>query len=195
LRDLVIPAKAGIYSASLWKCAVVGLDSRFRGNDRWLEWFPIPNDPRTCRARKIPWAGVSHHPDPQVRRMSGIADFRLPIVEAENRNSKIETRLHWIAAASPASFEFLVSSFEDQQSAMRMSLEPMLNWLAEQVAEKSTACHSEPAILVGKRFLGMTREFPLFLTNHGWKLRIDRWDRIRQEHRGAIPGGAGRKGD
>jgi len=28
----------------LWKCAVVGLDSRFRGNDRRLEWIPIPND-------------------------------------------------------------------------------------------------------------------------------------------------------
>src|SRR5208283_4910304 len=31
---LVIPAKAGIYSANLGKCPVVGLDSRFRGNDR-----------------------------------------------------------------------------------------------------------------------------------------------------------------
>jgi hypothetical protein len=52
LRDLVIPAKARIYSANLWKCAVVGLDSRFRGNDRGLcgnhrglERIPIPNDP------------------------------------------------------------------------------------------------------------------------------------------------------
>jgi hypothetical protein len=34
----------GIYSANLWKCAVVGLDSRFRGNDRRIEWIPIPND-------------------------------------------------------------------------------------------------------------------------------------------------------
>ena len=33
----LIPAKAGIYSASLWKRAFVGLDSRFRGNDRRLE--------------------------------------------------------------------------------------------------------------------------------------------------------------
>jgi hypothetical protein len=47
LRDLVIPAKAGIYPANLWKCAVVGLDSRFRGNDRGLERNPIPNDPST----------------------------------------------------------------------------------------------------------------------------------------------------
>jgi hypothetical protein len=42
------PAMAGgIYSANLWKCAVVGLDSRFRGNDRRLEWIPIPNDTST----------------------------------------------------------------------------------------------------------------------------------------------------
>jgi hypothetical protein len=33
-------------------------------------------------------------------------------------------------------------SIVNRQSAMRMSLEPMLNWLAEQVAEKSAACHS-----------------------------------------------------
>jgi len=30
----VIPEKAGIQSARLWKCDVVVLDSRFRGNDR-----------------------------------------------------------------------------------------------------------------------------------------------------------------
>ena len=54
MRDLVIPAKAGIYSANPWKCAVVGLDSRFRGNDqgfrgndRRIERIPIPNDTRT----------------------------------------------------------------------------------------------------------------------------------------------------
>ena len=42
------PAMAGgIYSANLWKCAVVGLDSRFRGNGRRLEWIPIPNDTST----------------------------------------------------------------------------------------------------------------------------------------------------
>jgi hypothetical protein len=34
LQAAVIPAKAGIHSASLRKCAVYGLDSRFRGNDR-----------------------------------------------------------------------------------------------------------------------------------------------------------------
>ena len=33
----VIPAKAGIYSASHWKCAANGLDSRFRGNDQCFE--------------------------------------------------------------------------------------------------------------------------------------------------------------
>jgi hypothetical protein len=44
LEAAVIPAKAGIYSANLCKCAVVGLDSRFRGNDAGLEWTPIPND-------------------------------------------------------------------------------------------------------------------------------------------------------
>jgi hypothetical protein len=56
LRDLVIPAKAGIYSANLWKCAVVGLDSRFRGNDRRLEWIPIPNDTstRSCNMLRNP---------------------------------------------------------------------------------------------------------------------------------------------
>jgi hypothetical protein len=37
----VIPAKAGIHSANLWKFAVVGLDSRFRGNDGWLELSPF----------------------------------------------------------------------------------------------------------------------------------------------------------
>ena len=42
------PAVAGgIYSANLWKFTVVGLDSRFRGNDRRLEWIPIPNDTST----------------------------------------------------------------------------------------------------------------------------------------------------
>jgi len=50
LRDPVIPAKAGIYSANLWKCAVVALDSRFRGNDRRIEWIPIPNDTSTKAA-------------------------------------------------------------------------------------------------------------------------------------------------
>ena len=43
----VIPAKAGIYSATLWKCAVVRLDSRFRGNDRCLKGSPFPNDTTT----------------------------------------------------------------------------------------------------------------------------------------------------
>jgi hypothetical protein len=47
LRGLVIPANAGIYSTNLWKCAVVGVDSRFRGNDRRLEWIAIPNNTST----------------------------------------------------------------------------------------------------------------------------------------------------
>ena len=49
------PAMAGgIYSANLWKCAVGGLDSRFRGNDRGfrgndrrIERIAIPNDTST----------------------------------------------------------------------------------------------------------------------------------------------------
>jgi hypothetical protein len=43
----VIPAKAGIYSASHWKCAADGLDSRFRGNDQCFEGDPIPDDTTT----------------------------------------------------------------------------------------------------------------------------------------------------
>ena len=46
----VIPAKAGIYSANLRKCAADKLDSRFRGNDRRLESIPIPNDISTHSA-------------------------------------------------------------------------------------------------------------------------------------------------
>jgi len=43
----VIPAKAGIYLASLQKCAGDGLDSRFRGNDRGFERDPILNNTTT----------------------------------------------------------------------------------------------------------------------------------------------------
>jgi len=39
----VIPAKAGIHSASHWKCAAAGLDSRFRGNDQCFKSGAIPN--------------------------------------------------------------------------------------------------------------------------------------------------------
>ena len=42
LRNLVIPAKAGIYSGNLRKRAVVEMDSRFRGNDRRLEVYTHP---------------------------------------------------------------------------------------------------------------------------------------------------------
>jgi hypothetical protein len=43
----VIPEKAGIHSANPRKAPVVGLDSRFRGNDRRFERGPIPNDTTT----------------------------------------------------------------------------------------------------------------------------------------------------
>ena len=52
LEAAVIPAKAGIYSANLPQCAVDGLDSRFRGNDRRFEKDPIPND--TTRPGRTP---------------------------------------------------------------------------------------------------------------------------------------------
>ena len=48
LPGAVIPAKAGIYSASRWKCAADGLDSRFRGNDPCFDRDLIPNDTSTC---------------------------------------------------------------------------------------------------------------------------------------------------
>ena len=44
----VIPAKAGIHSASHWKYAADGLDSRLRGNDWCFERDPIPNDTTTA---------------------------------------------------------------------------------------------------------------------------------------------------
>ena len=44
LRGAVIPAKAGIYIASHWKCAADGLDSRLRGKDLCFEGDHIPND-------------------------------------------------------------------------------------------------------------------------------------------------------
>jgi hypothetical protein len=47
-----------------------------------------------------------------------IADCRLTIVGAENRSSKMETRLQWVAEASSPSFEFPVSSFEYRQSSI-----------------------------------------------------------------------------
>ena len=45
----VIPAKAGIHPANLWRCAVYRLDSRFRGNDVWFDMDPRPNDTTTAR--------------------------------------------------------------------------------------------------------------------------------------------------
>jgi hypothetical protein len=47
LEVAVIPAKAGTYPPSLWKCVMDGLDSRFRGNDRRFERDPILNDTNT----------------------------------------------------------------------------------------------------------------------------------------------------
>ena len=54
LQTAVIPAKAGIYSANLRTCAVDGLDSRFRGNDRRFEEDPVPNDTTTARYDEWP---------------------------------------------------------------------------------------------------------------------------------------------
>src|ERR1019366_3241357 len=51
LPGAVIPAKAGIYSASHWKCAADGLDSRFRGNDECFDRGPIPNGTSTGFSR------------------------------------------------------------------------------------------------------------------------------------------------
>jgi hypothetical protein len=47
LRATVIPAKAGIHTPGLWKCAVEGLDSRLRGNDRDVESDNMTNDATT----------------------------------------------------------------------------------------------------------------------------------------------------
>jgi hypothetical protein len=58
LRGAVIPAKAGIYSASHWKCAADGLDSRFRGNDHCFERDPIPNDTTTHRGAMLADCGL-----------------------------------------------------------------------------------------------------------------------------------------
>jgi hypothetical protein len=44
LQLAVIPAKAGIHSANLRKCALYELDSRFRGNDWRFGRDAIPND-------------------------------------------------------------------------------------------------------------------------------------------------------
>jgi hypothetical protein len=43
-KSQVIPAKAGVHSANLRKCAAYGLDSRLRGNDLRIERHPIPNN-------------------------------------------------------------------------------------------------------------------------------------------------------
>ena len=43
----VIPAKAGIHSLNLWKCAAVQMDSRLRGNDGTGEHPFLANDTST----------------------------------------------------------------------------------------------------------------------------------------------------
>ena len=57
LPGAVIPAKAGIYSASHWKWAADGLDSRLRGNDQCFQRDPIPNDTSTQESECVnfPW--------------------------------------------------------------------------------------------------------------------------------------------
>jgi hypothetical protein len=47
LHAAVIPAKAGIHSASLREWADCGLDSRFRGNDGGFVGHAAPNDTNT----------------------------------------------------------------------------------------------------------------------------------------------------
>ena len=49
LEVAVIPAKAGIHPANLWRCAVYRLDSRFRGNDWCFEMDATPIDTDTRR--------------------------------------------------------------------------------------------------------------------------------------------------
>jgi hypothetical protein len=55
-QTAVIPAKAGIHSANLRKFGVLRLDSRFRGNDGWLElnrfqMTPLPGSCFSLRPR------------------------------------------------------------------------------------------------------------------------------------------------
>ena len=54
IPSAVIPAKAGIYFASHWRCAADRLDSRFRGNDQCFEGDPIPNDTSTRAGYRFP---------------------------------------------------------------------------------------------------------------------------------------------
>jgi len=62
LQAAVIPAKAGIHSANLGKCAVHGLDSRFRGNDRRFVRDDIPNDTTTKRPYPVaPHCALSYN--------------------------------------------------------------------------------------------------------------------------------------
>ena len=65
----VIPAKAGIHSANFLKCAIYGLDSRFRGNDLRIERNPIRNDTSTClsfHAQRDHWIDARGPPRRQV---------------------------------------------------------------------------------------------------------------------------------
>jgi len=89
LQAAVIPAKAGIHSANLGKCAVHGLDSRFRGNDRGFVRDEIPNDTTTFfsvvgqfgTVAAIPQGGIAKW---WLRREQGVQDRR-----QSRRNNKV----------------------------------------------------------------------------------------------------------
>ena len=50
----VIPAKAGIHPADILKSAAYGLDSRFRGNNRYFGLDTIPNDTGNANLNRSP---------------------------------------------------------------------------------------------------------------------------------------------
>ena len=88
LPGAVIPAKAGIYSASHWKCAADGLDSRFRGNDECFDRGPIPNGTSTGFSRppgngggRMPTnrRGDSRFPEVPMRRRPAVTILMLMI--------------------------------------------------------------------------------------------------------------------
>jgi hypothetical protein len=53
LQVAVIPAKAGIQSVHGGIPRASAVDSRFHGNDRRLERYPIPNDTNTLRRNPL----------------------------------------------------------------------------------------------------------------------------------------------
>jgi hypothetical protein len=83
LEAAVIPAKAGIHSASLQKCAVYELDLRFRGNDRRFERDPTASD--TAAQALALCAGRGFRDRLRVfRRTSGSLVLAREISEEEN---------------------------------------------------------------------------------------------------------------